>query len=269
MRPLELDLTAFRSYDRATVDLRDHDLVVISGDTGAGKTSLLDAIAFALFGTTPEKAVPKDLLTLGRTHGEVRLTFAARGEVWRTTRRYGPDAPDPSHVLERLDGDGGPSLETIGGEEAVKVRLERIVGMSFRAFTSAVLLAQGRFAEFLGAQPRDRDAILRELFGVASLDGARQAATAHVAAAEGEARVRDGDVARLPGHGAGARSAAARALRQAASRHAAARRLVPLAGTVAEQVAAAEASRDRAAAARSRPREARTRSGRPSPGSWA
>ena len=50
VRPLELDLTAFRSYDRATVDLRPHELVVISGDTGAGKTSLLDAIAFALFG---------------------------------------------------------------------------------------------------------------------------------------------------------------------------------------------------------------------------
>ena len=96
MRPLELDLTAFRSYDRATVNLRPHELVVISGDTGAGKTSLLDAIAFALFGQTPEKARPGDLLTLGRSHGEVRLTFAARGDVWRVARRYGPDAPEPS-----------------------------------------------------------------------------------------------------------------------------------------------------------------------------
>ena len=81
MRPLELDLTAFRSYDRATVNLRGHELVVISGDTGAGKTWLLDAITFALFGKTPEKAPPGDLLTLGKSHGEVRLTFAARGDV--------------------------------------------------------------------------------------------------------------------------------------------------------------------------------------------
>ena len=187
MRPLELDLTAFRSYDRATVDLRPHELVVIAGDTGAGKTSLLDAISFALFGQTPEKARPGDLLTLGRSHGEVRLTFAARGDVWRVARRYGPDAPEPSHVLERLDGDGGPVIETTGGEEAVGAALARIVGMSFRAFTSAVLLAQGRFAEFLGAQPRDRDAILRELFNVASLEGARLAAGRAQAAAEGEA----------------------------------------------------------------------------------
>ncbi len=180
----------------------------------------------------------------------MRLTFAARGDVWRVARRYGPDAPEPSHVLERLDGDGGPVIETTGGEEAVGAALARIVGMSFRAFTSAVLLAQGRFAEFLGAQPRDRDAILRELFNVASLEGARLAAGRAQAAAEGEADAYERGAGRLPGHGARARSQAARALRDAAARHAAARRLVPLARAAAAHAEAAAASRTRAAAAR-------------------
>lgn len=250
MRPLELELTAFRSYDRATVDLRAHDLVVISGDTGAGKTSLLDAISFALFGTTPERARPGDLLTLGRSHGEVRLTFAARGDVWRVHRRYGPDAPDPSHVLELLDGDGGAAVETIGGEEAVQAVLGRLLGMSFRAFTSAVLLAQGRFAEFLGAQPRERDAILRELFNVASLEGARLAAGRAQAAAEGEADGYERAAARLAEHGPRARRQAAAALRAAATRLAAARRLVPLAREAEVQDRAATAARGSAAAAR-------------------
>ncbi|HTI34813.1 MAG TPA: SMC family ATPase, partial [Miltoncostaea sp.] len=250
MRPLELDLTAFRSYDRATVDLRPHELVVISGDTGAGKTSLLDAVSFALFGQTPEKARPGDLLTLGRTHGEVRLTFAAKGEVWRVSRRYGPDAPEPSHVLERLDGDGGPAVETTGGEEAVQAALGRLVGMSFRAFTSAVLLAQGRFAEFLGAQPRDRDAILRELFNVASLEGARLAAGRAQASAEGEAEAYERSVGRLAAHGPGERSAAARAGREASARHAAAQRLVPLARATDGHAEAAASARARAASAR-------------------
>ena len=101
MRPLELELTAFRSYDRATIDLRPYERVVITGDTGAGKSSLLDAICFALFGRTPEQTRPRELLTLGHSHGEVRLTFSARGEVWRATRRYGRDAPEPAHLLER------------------------------------------------------------------------------------------------------------------------------------------------------------------------
>ena len=100
MRPLELELVAFRSYDRATVDWRPHDLVVIAGDTGAGKSSLLDAISFALFGKTPELGRSTELLTLGHAHGEVRLTFALGDAHWRVTRRYGKDAPDPALLLE-------------------------------------------------------------------------------------------------------------------------------------------------------------------------
>ena len=190
MRPLELELTAFRSYDRATIDLRPYERVVITGDTGAGKTSLLDAICFALFGRTPEQTRPRELLTLGHSHGEVRLTFSARGEVWRATRRYGRDAPEPAHLLERLVADGGPPRETVSGEGAVERRLSAVVGISFAAFTSAVLLTQGRFAQFLSSQPRDRDAILRELFGVASLEGARQAALVHAGAAQRQADLR-------------------------------------------------------------------------------
>ena len=75
---------------------------------------------------------------------------------------------EPAHLLERLVTDGGPSRETVSGEAAVERRLSTVVGMSFAAFTSAVMLTQGRFAQFLSSQPRDRDAILRELFGVAS-----------------------------------------------------------------------------------------------------
>ena len=253
MRPLELELTAFRSYDRATIDLRPYERVVITGDTGAGKTSLLDAVCFALYGRTPEQTRPRELLTLGHSHGEVRLTFSARGEVWRATRRYGRDAPEPAQLLERLVTDGGPSRETLSGEAAVERRLSAVVGMSFAAFTSAVLLTQGRFAQFLSAQPRDRDAILRELFGVASLEGARQAAMVHAAAAERQADLRTEDAARLPPHGTGARIAAARAARDAAARHGAARALRPVAERLARRRAEADDARAAAAAARGRP----------------
>jgi exonuclease SbcC len=251
MRPLELDLTAFRSYDRATIDLRPLDLVVITGDTGAGKTSLLDAISFALFGKTPAPSTPTELLTLGREHGEVRLTFAARGEVWRMTRRYGARAPEPRHLLERLADDGGATVETIAGPEAVTARLTQVVGMGFKAFTSAVLLAQGQFAAFLSAAPKDRDAILRELFGVRSLDGAREAAQSLEAGARAVGALREADIARLPAHDATRRTAAARAAREAATRHAAASRLRPHAEHMAEEAAAAEALRARERSARS------------------
>ena len=245
MRPLEIELTAFRSYDRAAIDLRAHDLVVITGDTGAGKTTLLDAVCFALFGRTPEQSRVAELLTLGHTHGEVRLTFAARGEVWRVARRYGKDAPDPALVLERLDGDGGDVLEALAGGAAAGARIQEIIGMTFPAFTSAVLLAQGRFAEFLTAPPRARDAILRELFGVASLEGARQAAVAHEQAATTEAGIREADAAALPRHDPHARSAAARAAREASAARAVVRRLRGVADDVERHRAEADAARAR------------------------
>ena len=245
MRPLEIELTAFRSYDHAAIDLRANDLVVITGDTGAGKTTLLDAVSFALFGRTPEQSRVTELLTLGHTHGEVRLTFAARGDVWRVVRRYGKDAPDPALVVERLDGDGGEVLDTLAGGTVAGARLEEVIGMTFPAFTSAVLLAQGRFAEFLTAAPRARDAILRELFGVASLEGARLAAVAREKAASTEAEIREADAAALPRHDAGARADAARAAREAAAVRAAARGLRAVAEDVGRHRTDADAARAR------------------------
>ena len=234
MRPLELTLSGFRSYDRETVDWRHHGLVVIAGDTGAGKTSLLDAICFALYGRTPELSGPKELLSLGRTHGEVRLTFSRGDEVWRATRRFGPDAPEPLHLLEGLAGDTDEVVEAMAGEGVVSDRLRELVGLRFEAFTSAVILAQGRFARFLGAKPRERDDILRELFGVASLEGARIAALTASKASDDTAAALAAERARLPAHGAAERGRAAAAARAAAARHAGLAALVPVARAAVE-----------------------------------
>jgi len=247
MRPLRLELVHFRSYDRETVDWTPYDLVVIGGDTGAGKTSLLDAIAFALYGRTPETARSGDLLTLRADHGEVRLTFALRDEVWRVTRRFGPKAPDPARVLERLEDGDGVALQTI--DEGVDDRLRSLLGLGFEAFTSAVLLAQGRFARFLGAQPRERDAILRELFAVAPLEGARQAALRAQSAAEGRAGGLDRAVDALPAHDAAARWSAARSARAASARRGAVRALRPHAERAAAHAARVAAARARSATA--------------------
>jgi exonuclease SbcC len=228
MRPLLLDLVAFRSYERETVDWREHGLVVITGDTGAGKSSLLDAMGYALYARTAEGLGPRELLTLGREHGEVRLTFLMDGAPWRVTRRFGHGAPEPAHLLERLDA-VGRTLERIAGLDEVNGRVRDLLGMGFDAFTSAVLLAQGRFSRFLGEKPGARDDILRELFGVRSLESARQAAAGARDAAGREADVLAGERDAVPLHEPARRSAAARAAGAAGGRRAALRGLLPLA----------------------------------------
>ncbi len=226
MRPLELELANFRSYERERVDWRGHDLVVIAGDTGAGKTSLLDAICFALYGRTPEITGPGELLTIGRDNGEVRLTVQIAAQTWRVTRRFGKRAPQPQHLLERLVEDGGEVAETIVGKDAVDGRAKDLVGLTYEAFTSTVLLAQGQFARFFASRGAERDEILREIFGVQSMDGVRAAAlrleAAHLARADTLTSEAD-----RSGDGAGALSAAAKAARAAAGRLAALRGLGP------------------------------------------
>jgi exonuclease SbcC len=239
MRPLELTMTSFRSYGSQTIDFRRHGLVVISGDTGAGKTSILDAVCYALYGRTPEQSGSRDLLTLGAECGEVRLTFSTSAGVWRITRRLGRAAPEPTHLLEGLDGDGGAVASQVTGAAAVNPRVVELVGMGYHAFTSAVLLAQGRFAQFLQATPRDRDVILRELFGIASLETARNAALAAREAAAREVTVLDRERSVLPTHTPAARNAQAALARSAAARLAALRPLQNL-------VNAAELNRSRA-----------------------
>lgn len=229
MRPLTLRLIGFRSYADARVDFSHHSLVVVSGDTGSGKTSLLDGVCFALYGKTPELGGARELLSLGAAHGEVELGFSTGGgsSFWRVTRRFGPQAPEPTNVLERLDEDGR-TIDRVTGHAPVNARIVALIGMTFEAFTSAVLLAQGRFAQFIQAQPKDRDNILRQLFGVTGLETVRTAAIAARDAHEGAAEVLDAERARLGDHGTGARNDAALRLRAASARQAGLSALRPL-----------------------------------------
>ena len=215
MRPLCLELTGFRSWDRARVDFGGGEVVVVLGDTGAGKSSLLDAISFALYARTPEETRSGRLLRSGSDHGEVRLTFAAGAGIWRVSRRFGPAAPEPAHLLEEI-ADDGTVAQIAAGEAAVSERVARLLGMGFPAFGSAVLLAQGRFAEFLVAPPRRRDDVLREIFGVAPLEAARETASGAAAHHEGEAEALARG-AEVPRDATSATRAAARAAREAAA----------------------------------------------------
>lgn len=245
MRPLSLRLMGFRSYRDETVDFRHHGLVVISGDTGAGKTSILDGVSFALFGRTPELGGARELLTLGEQHGEVTLTFAAGGRTWRVTRRYGRDAAEPAHLLEQLDD--GEVIDRAVGAAAVNAHIVQLVGMTFQAFTSAVLLAQGRFAQFLQSAPKERDAILRELFGISGLEAVRTAAIAQRDARVAAAAALDAERARLGVAPATGRNRQARAVRAAAGAQATLQQLRPLAQAATDAGSAAQSAREEAA----------------------
>ncbi|HZT97575.1 MAG TPA: SMC family ATPase [Chloroflexota bacterium] len=153
-------LTAFRQEQ--TADLAGLDLFVITGATGAGKSSILDAITFALYGRVPRldrKSDLRDIITHNSPALSVQLDFEVQGQRFRIVRRLPRKGASAAH-LERLDDN---SVFEMPGVKAIDRRIEEIVGLDFDAFTKAVLLPQGRFHEFLSGDPAARRKILSSL----------------------------------------------------------------------------------------------------------
>ena len=190
MRPRELTLRGFRSYrDEVTFDFRGRHLVGIVGPIGAGKSSILDGVAFALFGKTPRvQRDTKSLIHQLSDSAHVRLTFEVDGQTWQVTRalrRKGQGQVQLVHLSRRRRR---AALETVVMERAVRDRVERLLGMDFETFGRSVLLAQNRFAEFLLASDAPRNAVLKGVFGYERFDAALAAARERVARRRGDRR---------------------------------------------------------------------------------
>ncbi|CAN5497795.1 hypothetical protein BH24ACT7_BH24ACT7_11450 [soil metagenome] len=203
MRPLELRLRNFRSYfgPEAVFDLHHRSLVGVVGPIGSGKSSLLDAVAFALYGRTPAGGTATRALIHQRAEaGAVQLRFAVEGEVWevvRSLRRQGQS----QHALYRYagDSDGDERVEKITMEGAVNDRIRELLGLDFDAFCRSVMLAQGRFAEFLTAGAATRDGVLKGVFGHDRIDQMREVARTHATGLATELARIEGQLVQIDG----------------------------------------------------------------------
>ncbi len=152
----------------------DDGIFAITGPTGAGKTTILDAICLALYGRTPRLARISDSSNelMSRQTGEcfAEVTFeSAAGRYrchWRQHRAgRRPDGRLQPPGREIADADTGKVLETRIRD--VAARVEQVTGMDFDRFTRSMLLAQGGFAAFLQAAPDERAPILEQITGTA------------------------------------------------------------------------------------------------------
>ncbi|ADW21419.1 MULTISPECIES: SMC family ATPase [Thermus] len=197
MRPLRLELEGFGPYrERQGVDFSDVELFAITGPTGSGKSTLLDAMAFALYGVVPR--VGRNVGSLvhpGASEARVRLTFQVGGRVYRVERVRGKRSEGRLFELGPV-GERLLPLETL---DALNRALEELLGLTYEAFTRALLLPQGEFDRFLKGEAKDRRRILLDLFELTRLERVREKAASRKAALMEEKGRLEGELAGLLG----------------------------------------------------------------------
>lgn len=181
MRVHRLEVQAFGPFaDRQRVDfdqLAEQGLFLLNGPTGAGKTSVLDAICFALYGSVPgarqdghrlrsdHAAIDLEPLVILEFSVADRQFLVERSPAWqRPAKRGNSTVTEQARTLlqEKVDGDWQAVTsrsQEAGGE------ISTLLGMNREQFTKVVMLAQGEFAAFLRAQVKERKELLQKLFG--------------------------------------------------------------------------------------------------------
>jgi len=167
MRPLRLELEGFTSFAEHTeLDFAALDLFAITGPTGAGKSSLIDAIVFALYGWVPRVGKEyRQLISHGAERLAVQLEFQVGTERFRVSRNVRKSDGRIQARLERLV-DGGTGESVAGKVQEIESEIERIVGLDHDAFTRSVVLPQGEFDRFLKGKPEERRKILVSLLNL-------------------------------------------------------------------------------------------------------
>jgi DNA repair protein SbcC/Rad50 len=178
MRPIRLDMHGFASFrEEAHVDFGDADFFALVGPTGSGKSTVIDAMTFALYGSVPRwgrKGMVSLALAPTVARGTVKLVFEVdrqRYVVARELRRTGTAVNQRAASLERLADPGGlaaPGDDTFPlakDLEGVNDAVEKLLGLKYEDFTQCVVLPQGQFADFLHAKPGERQDILLRLLG--------------------------------------------------------------------------------------------------------
>lgn len=195
MRPLELTVQGFRSYrERQSFGFSERGLFGIVGPTGSGKSSILDAMIFALYGKAPNTSGgTKQLIHSASDEATVELAFAVDDRAWQVTRvlrRKG----SPPVVLKRV-ADGETEEQ---GARAVSERIEELIGLDFDGFCSSVTLPQGEFDRFLTAPPAERTKVLKGIFRLERIDALRDLARTKKGETDGSLSVLAAQLASLP-----------------------------------------------------------------------
>lgn len=199
MKPAYIELAAFGSYREKTcldmTRLGTQGLYLITGDTGAGKSTIFDAIAYALYGVASgDSKRDTHVMRNGAAREDeetyVELRFSHAGGVYsvrrnmefrRKARRGGGTTPEKENAVLRF-----PDGRVIEGTRRVNAAVTELLGVGSEHFTRILMIAQGDFARLLLSDTRDREPILRAIFGTSIYESFQRELAGRAAALERE-----------------------------------------------------------------------------------
>ena len=187
MRPVQLELTNFGPYRKEVINFTQFDhapLFLIGGDTGAGKSTLFDAMTVALFATTsgdrnveemrstfagPEDDLTKVIFYFQQGNYLYRIERILQQE--RAKRGGGTTMQKATASLVIVDKIGGQEIEKLGDKiKEVSDQIEQILGLNAEQFKQIILLPQNDFSRFLKEDSKTKTQILKKIFGTGIFD---------------------------------------------------------------------------------------------------
>ncbi|WP_342719359.1 SMC family ATPase [Bacillus paramycoides] len=179
MRPIQLIMTAFGPYKQKEVidfdDLGEHRIFAISGNTGAGKTTIFDAICYVLYGEASgeersDTSMLRSQFADDNVYTSVELTFQLKGKRYEIKRQLGHKKQGnktiTGHAVELyevIDDEQVPAVDRFHVTDVNK-KVEDLIGLSKHQFSQIVMLPQGEFRKLLTSETENKEEILRRIF---------------------------------------------------------------------------------------------------------
>lgn len=183
MIPIEIDLKNFLAYaDPDPLDLTGIDVAVLSGENGAGKSSVLDAITWALWGKA--RAPVDELIREGQSDMHVQLIFESQGERYLVLRKRKQDSRS-SLELSILADQKWKSMAGSNMRET-QMEIDSVVGLDYETFINASMILQGRIDEFTSKTAGQRKQVLSDILMLGQWEAYQELAKLSTRVAEGK-----------------------------------------------------------------------------------
>ncbi len=165
-----IELSDFLSHEKTTINLED-GVTIFVGENGAGKSSIIDAITFSLFGKHTRKS-NKGLIRRGNNQGSVKIKFSIKDKQYEAERKIDSKGSLNAALFEVIDNN---RVQIAAGErkqfrESMTEQVEKIVGMSFEKLKIASIVQQGELNSIINAKPKEFKELLNSIIGIDKLD---------------------------------------------------------------------------------------------------